>query len=241
MNLTPAQQWMLNMPYQTASVGTMLTNSPVPVQDGKTFAQGFLPAFAEGMTVAGPIVSILGAASSAVGSYYAAQSQQNQLKMQAQNQRFAAEMARVNQRGAEFTAQQVGREGAMRAGAYGLRAAQARAGAKAVLASRGAVLGTGSAAEILGSMDLMAEIDRLSISAATVREQESARLAAFNIGAQGTMAGISARNLEATAGTIYPGMSLATSLLGSAVDIGSTWARNRRIEELLAGVSTQRI
>jgi hypothetical protein len=55
------------------------------------------------------------------------------------------------------------------------------------------------------------------------------------------MAGISARNLEATAGTIYPGMALGTSLLGSATEIGSTWARNRRIEELLAGVGTQRI
>jgi len=55
------------------------------------------------------------------------------------------------------------------------------------------------------------------------------------------MADISARNIQATAGTIYPGLQLGTSLLGSAADIGSTWARNRRIEELLAGVSTQRL
>jgi hypothetical protein len=54
------------------------------------------------------------------------------------------------------------------------------------------------------------------------------------------MADISARNIQATAGTIYPGMQLGTSLLTSAADIGGMWARNRRIEELLAGVSTQR-
>ena len=61
------------------------------------------------------------------------------------------------------------------------------------------------------------------------------------LGTQATMAGISARNLEATAGTIYPGLSLGTSLLGSATDIAGQWARNRRVEELLMGVSQQRI
>jgi hypothetical protein len=74
-----------------------------------------------------------------------------------------------------------------------------------------------------------------------VREQEAARLRAFNIGVGATMADISAQNLQATAGTIYPGLALGTSLLGSATDIATTWARNRRIEELLEGVSTQRI
>jgi hypothetical protein len=63
---------------------------------------------------------------------------------------------------------------------------------------------------------------------------------AFNLGTQAMMADISARNIQATAGTIYPGMQLGTSLLTSAADIGGMWARNRRIEELLAGVSTQR-
>jgi hypothetical protein len=122
-----------------------------------------------------------------------------------------------------------------------MRAGQARASAQASLAARGAVLGAGSAKEIIGSMDLVKEIDRLNISAATVREQEAARLRAFNIGVGATMADISAQNLQATAGTIYPGLALGTSLLGSATDIATTWARNRRIEELLEGVSTQRI
>ena len=62
------------------------------------------------------------------------------------------------------------------------------------------------------------------------REQEAARLRAFNIGVGATMADISAQNLQATAGTIYPGLALGTSLLGSATDIATTWARNRRIE-----------
>jgi hypothetical protein len=212
-----------------------------PLAQAAPSGPGFASSFAEAMTVAGPIASIFGAVTGAVGSFYAAQSQQNQLKMQAQNQRFAAEMALINPRGAEFTAGQIGREGQARFGAYSMRAGQARASAQASLAARGAVLGVGSAKEIVGSMDLMKEIDRLNISAATVREQEAARLQAFNLGTQATMAGISARNLEATAGTIYPGLSLGTSLLGSATDIAGQWARNRRVEELLMGVSQQRI
>lgn len=230
--LSPAMQVLSNFPVQSRAVGTMLAGPPTP---------GFASQFAEAMTVAGPIVGIFGSITGAIGSFYAAQSQQNELRMQAQNQRFAAEMGRINQRAAEAAAGQIGREGAARFGQYSMRAGQARASAQAALASRGAVLGAGSAKEIIGSMDLMKEIDRLSINAATVREQEAARLRAFNIGAGATMAGISAQNLQATSGTIYPGLALGTSLLGSATDIATTWARNRRMDELLAGVGMQRI
>jgi hypothetical protein len=188
-----------------------------------------------------PIFMILGAANSAIGSFYSAQSQQNQLKMQAQNQAFAAEMARVNQGMARFTAGATMREGQERIGRYTMGAGQARASAKAALAARGGVLSEGAPAEVLGSMDLVKEIDKLTMSAANVRAAEAAKLQAFNIGVGATMADISAQNLQATASTIYPGLSLGTSLLGSATDIAGTWARNKRIEEMLAGVSTQRM
>ena len=68
MALPKYQQSILD----TGAYGTMLTApAPAPAQ---TFGQGFAPAFAEAMTVAGPLVSIFGAANAAVGSYYAAQS-----------------------------------------------------------------------------------------------------------------------------------------------------------------------
>jgi hypothetical protein len=54
------------------------------------------------------------------------------------------------------------------------------------------------------------------------------------------MAELSSRNLSSAAGTIMPGLGAATSLLGSAVDIGANWARNKRIDELLQGVATER-
>lgn len=232
---------VVQVPFSTSPTGPTLIGGQSYAVPGVPAGPSFASQFAEAMTVAGPIAGIFGSITGAIGSFYAAQSQQNQLKMQAQNQRFAAEMGRINQRAAEFTAGQIGREGAERFGQYSMRAGQARASAQAALAARGAVLGAGSAKEIIGSMDLMKEIDRLNINAATVREQEAARLRAFNIGVGATMSDISAQNLQATAGTIYPGLALGTSLLGSATDIATTWARNRRIEELLEGVATQRI
>ena len=232
---------VVQVPFSTSPTGPTLIGGQSYAVPGVPSGPGFASQFAEAMSVAGPIAGIFGSITGAIGSFYAAQSQQNQLKMQAQNQRFAAEMGRINQRAAEFTAGQIGREGAERFGQYSMRAGQARASAQAALAARGAVLGAGSAKEIIGSMDLMKEIDRLNINAATVREQEAARLRAFNIGVGATMADISAQNLQATAGTIYPGLALTTSLLGGATDIATTWARNRRIEELLEGVATQRI
>lgn len=232
---------VVQVPFTTSPTGPTLIGGQSYAMPGAAPGPGFASQFAEAMSVAGPIAGIFGSITGAIGSFYAAQSQQNQLKMQAQNQRFAAEMGRINQRAAEFTAGQIGREGAERFGQYSMRAGQARASAQAALASRGAVLGAGSAKEIIGSMDLVKEIDRLNINAATVREQEAAKLRALNIGVGATMADISAQNLQATAGTIYPGLALTTSLLGGATDIATTWARNRRIEELLAGVGTQRI
>ena len=196
---------------------------------------------AEGLTIGGQIASVFGAATSAIGTYYNMRSQQNQLKMQAQNAAFQAEMSRINQRAAQFTAEQIGIEGQARSAQYTMRAGQARASAKAGLAARGATLGQGTAREIIASMDVVKEIDRLNINASTVRAQEAARLQAFNLGTQATMQSLTASNLSSTAGTIMPGFGAATSLLGSAADIGANWARNQRFEELLEGVSTRRI
>ena len=230
---------VVQVPFSTSMTGPTLIG-------GQSYAPPAVPSvdalggLAQGLMVAGPIISIFGAINSAIGTYYAAESQKTQLQQQAQNQRFAAEMARINQRGAEFTATQIGRAGQQQIGRYTMGAGQQRAGTRAALAARGATLGTGTAAEIVGSMDVIKEIDVLSMDAATVRAQEAAKMQAFNLGTQAMMADISARNISATASTIYPGMQLGTSLLTSAADIGGMWARNRRIEELLAGVSTQR-
>jgi len=232
---------VVNVPFSTSPTGpTLLTGQSYAVGAG-TMAPSFSSQMADAFVTAGPIVSIFGAVNSAIGAYYSAESQKNQLKMQAQNQRFQADMARINARGAAFNAAQITQAGQQQSGQYTMRAGQARAGAVASMAGRGIRGGVGSAGEVLGSMDLIKEIDRLTINANTVRQAEAARAQALNYTTQATMSDLSAQNLSSTAGTIYPGLSASTSLLGSAADIGTTWARNRRLEELLGGVSTKRI
>ena len=228
--------FLLQRPYDGSP--TMLTPGDVPTV-GERFTLS--SQVAEGLTIGGQIASVFGAATSAIGTYYNMRSQQNQLKMQAQNAQFQAEMSRINRRAAEFTAGEVGRQGQLQSGRYTMAAGQARAGARTAMAGRGIALGQGSARDIIASMDIVKEIDRLNINASTVRAQEAARLQAFNLGTQATMAGLTASNLSATANTIMPGFGAATSLLGSAADIGANWARNQRFEELLEGVSTRRI
>ena len=191
---------------------------------------------AEALGTAGMVMSLFGAINGAIGTYYAAESQKSQLKQQASAQRFQAQMARVNARGAEFAAQQTLLAGAREMGRVGMAMGQRRASAAAGLAARGGQLGVGSTREIMASMDIVSDIDRLTMDANRVRAAEAQRMQAVNYQTQAVMAGVSASNLYGTAGTISSGLGAFTSLLGSAGQIGQTWAQNRRFEDMLAAM-----
>jgi hypothetical protein len=89
-------------------------------------------------------------------------------------------------------------------------------------------------------MDLIKEIDRMTMSANSVRQAESIRNQAMNYRNQSVMSGLSADNLNTTAGTISPYMGMSTSLLTSAADIGQNWARNNRVDQFLAAQMSKR-
>ena len=114
----------------------------------------------EALMMGGSIMSIFGAVNSAIGSFYAADSQKTQLKMQAQNQRFQAQMSAINARSAESQAQQTLLAGERAVGQYTMGAGQKRASATASMAARGIQGGVGSAREVTASMDLIKEIDK---------------------------------------------------------------------------------
>ena len=59
------------------------------------------------MSQFGSIMSIGGAVTGAIGSYYAAQNQKAQLESQASSLRFQADISQLNAVQAEFTAQQI--------------------------------------------------------------------------------------------------------------------------------------
>ncbi len=177
----------------------------------------------------GPILGIAGAVNSAIGSYYAAKSQQIQLESQSETLKFQSDMSRINQRAAEFQAQTIMQAGERQAGAVSLKYGQMKGAAKTRMAAAGGVIGEGSNREIIASSDLMKEIDMLTINANTVRAAESARTQAVNYGNQALMQGVSASNVAGTASTISPFAGAATSLLGSATPLLNSWYQDRKL------------
>lgn len=194
----------------------------------------------ETLMTGGMIMSAFGAVNSAIGSYYAAESQKNQLKMQAQNQRFAAQMSAINARQSEFAAQQATLAGQRQIGRYTMEAGQRKASARTAMAARGIQAGVGSAAEVMASMDLMKEVDRLTMDTNIVRQAEALRAQQTNYMTQAVMQGTSANNILATANTISPFSATFSSMLGSAASIGGTWAQQLRMNELIAAQSQTR-
>ena len=194
----------------------------------------------EALGAAALVMGVFGAINGAIGSFYQAQSAQNEMKMQAQNLRFQGQIAAVNARGAEFSAQQTMLAGERAIGQYTMQAGQQKGSAKAAMAARGIQAGVGSAKEVVGSMDLIKEIDVLTMNANSVRQAEALRTQRVNYINQSVMAGTSADNMMASARTISPWTGMSTSLMNSAASIGGEWARNMRMDELIAANSSVR-
>ena len=161
--------------------------------------------------------------------------------MQAQNLRFSAQMSAINARQAEFAAQQATMAGQRAIGRYTMEAGQRRAAARTSLAARGIQAGVGTSAEIMASMDLVKEVDRLTMDSNLVRQSEALRSQQLNYMSQSVLQATSANNVNATAGSISPFSATFTNLMGSAASIGGTWASQMRLNELIAAQSEKRM
>lgn len=151
----------------------------------------------------------VGAASSAVGAYYGAQSQKQSLELQ-------GNLADINARMSESTAQQTLLTGQREEQKSRIATANLKGTQRASLAANGVDLGEGSAAQILTSTDVMGEIDANTIQANAVRSAWGYRTQAVNQSNQALMS-------RASADAINPGQSAVTSLLGSAGSVASNW------------------
>lgn len=163
--------------------------------------------------------SILGA----IGAFASAQAQKDQLKGQAMTLEFQQSMANLNARQAEDDAQAILRAGRGEIGRLTLAAGQEKGRARVSAAARGVTVGVGSAAEIEASIDLVKEIDAMTINENSVRAAGQARMQATNSRNQSLLAGVSAGNLRRTAGTINPAQAAGNSMLVS----GGRFAANQ--------------
>lgn len=150
-----------------------------------------------------------GAATSAVGAFYGAKSQQI-------SARGAAAMDDLNAQQSELAAQQELARGQSQVAAVTLRAGQVKGAQRAALAANGVDLGVGSAAEQLTSTDIEKENDINTITANAVRAAWGQRMQATNFSND-------AIAKRASADSISPAMSGFTSLLGSASSIAGSW------------------
>jgi hypothetical protein len=152
-----------------------------------------------------------GAASSALGAYYGAQSQKQSLEL-------TANLADINARMSESAAQQTLLTGQREEQKSRIATANLKGTQRASMAANGIDLGEGTAANVLTTTDVMGEIDANTIHANAVRSAWGYRTQSVNQTNQ-------ALTSRASAGAINPGQAAMTSLLGSAGSVASNWYR----------------
>lgn len=178
----------------------------------------------------GLLVAVMGGINSAVGSFYSAQAQQSQLKSQALNYQYQSDMAKVNARSAEYGAESVLEASKSTIGQYTLQAGQAKASAKTEMAGRGLVLGEGSTRDVEASMDLVKDINVMTVNSNAVRAAAADRTMAQNYRGEALLDNVSAANARRSADSISPFGNAFGSLLSSASSIGSQWLAGRTLQ-----------
>lgn len=190
--------------------------------------------FAKTMQAAAPYMMAFGAIQGMIGTYYSAKTQQYQLESAKLSYELQRDMSEINARQAESQAQAILLAGENQKAQITLRAGKIKSMGRASMAARGITLGVGSAAESIATVDLMKEIDSLTINANTVRAAAAARTQAVNYQNQALMQGVSASAAGMAAGQVNPFMSAANSLIGSATSIASSWYASNRTTKLAA-------
>jgi hypothetical protein len=171
----------------------------------------------------------------AIGSFYAAKSQQYELRSQQLSLEYQQNIANLNARLAEADARAIIEAGHHAVGLSTLRAGQIEAANRAATAARGVQAGVGSAAEVQASLAFARESDAITIDANAARQAAQARLRAVDLSNRGLLAGVSASNIRRTASGISPGLAGFTSLLSGTSRIAGQQARSRRLQSLFGG------
>lgn len=183
----------------------------------------------------GLFTTVMGGINSAIGSYYAAQTAKYQQKSQASSLEFQSDMAAINARQAEYSAQSIMDQGKTQVQQYTMQYGQQRASTVAQTGARGIAIGEGSSKEVLASMDLVKDLDVLTINSNATRAAWGERAAATNYSNQSLIDRTSAQNTKRSADSISPGLAVGTSLLNSATGVASQWDWRRKLALSAAG------
>lgn len=173
------------------------------------------------------VTQLFGTLSGMVGSFFAAESDRNQLKSQALDLEHAQSMAGINARLAAADANAILEAGRDEVAMSTLEHGQAKESERARQGASGFVGGQGSGAEVLASIEVAKRIDAATINKNTVRAASQRRLQATDWRNRGAAAGASAANLRGARGAIQPGLSAVASGLNSGASLISRYADYR--------------
>jgi hypothetical protein len=160
----------------------------------------------QGAMIVGDIANLFGASSVAK---YNAKSQKSALKYQ-------AEISAINARLAEISARSALDAGKHEAAQTGMQYGALKSRQRASLAANGVALGTGNAAEIQASTDILKQIDLNTIKNNAIRT-------AFGIRTQAVNSQAEARMFSASASGISPSSAAMTTLLTGAGSVADRW------------------
>lgn len=172
----------------------------------------------QALSYLGPIMGIFGAIQGGFGAYFQAKSQKSNLE-------FQADMAAINARMAERSAQSILEAGQKEAGVVSMRAGKVMGAQKVSQAARGVQMGVGSAAEEIATTQLMKEQDMLTINANATRQAWAARMQSTNMQNESLLKGT-------TADSISPFASASASLLASGAAVASSWYKYNKLNDL---------
>lgn len=157
----------------------------------------------------------LGALTSAIGAYYSATAQKQQLKATALDLEFAAWTAQINARSAEQQAMLADRAGQRDVALLSMQAAQEQAATRASAAGSG-VTGA-SQAEVAASQRIAERMNAMAITRNTAQAVTAARMEGVDQQNRARLSLVSARNARRSANAINPHVAklLALTSTGS--------------------------
>ena len=222
--------------------GTLMTgdvglDSTIPLQTMPVYNTPGLSSSSGSPFTAGSfalMTQIMGGINSAIGGYYAAQSQQYQMKTQAVNLDYQSDMAAINARQSEYQAESDIKSGQSQIFNYTMQEGQQKSAAVANMAARGLRGGVGTTADVTGSMDIVKDVNVYNINSNAVQQASAARVQATNYQNQSNLDRVSAANANRSASSVSPFASGFSSLLTSASNIGANWNNSQRMKMYLA-------
>ena len=178
----------------------------------------------DSLAAAGMWLSLTGQVTGAIGAYYDVLASQGAAKSQALSLEYEQSASALEARAAERDAEAILSAGRQEVGLRGLQEGQEIGAATAEQAASGIGLDSGSAAEVRASIRLAAAIDKRTISSNALRAALAERQRGAGIRGRGALAGVSARNLRRTAGSMSPGTAAAGSALAGGGQLLSQYA-----------------